>query len=159
MKTELATFGAGCFWGVQQMYDQIPGVVETQVGYMGGQTEEPSYDEVCTDRTGHAEVVHIEYNPTVVSYDKLLDLFWKNHNPTELNKQGPDEGTQYRSTIFYHSDTQKATAEKSLEELEESAKYEEPIVTQIMPATTFYAAEDYHQKYFDKRGIVGTCHI
>ncbi|MEZ4210578.1 MAG: peptide-methionine (S)-S-oxide reductase MsrA [Patescibacteria group bacterium] len=156
---QLATFGAGCFWGVQQMYDQIPGVINTWVGYMGGDTEDPSYEEVCSDRTGHAEVVHIEYDPQVVTYERLLELFWMNHDPTTLNRQGPDFGTQYRSVIFYHTPEQKELAQASLEELDDSGKYDDPIVTQIVPAGMFYEAEEYHQKYFDKKGIIGRCHI
>jgi len=156
---QLATFGAGCFWGVQQMYDQIPGVINTWVGYMGGDTEDPTYEQVCSDKTGHAEVVHIEYDPSIVSYERLLELFWINHDPTTLNRQGPDFGTQYRSVIFYHTEEQKEQAQASLEELDNSGKYDDPIVTQIVPAGKFYEAEEYHQKYFDKKGIIGRCHI
>ena len=156
---QLATFGAGCFWGVQQMYDQIPGVINTWVGYMGGDQEEPTYEQVCSDKTGHAEVVHIEYDPSIVSYERLLELFWMNHDPTTLNRQGPDFGTQYRSVIFYHTEEQKEQAQASLEELDNSGKYDDPIVTQIFPAGKFYEAEEYHQKYFDKKGIIGRCHI
>ena len=145
-----AMFGAGCFWGVQYNFDQIKGVVETEVGYAGGHTENPTYKEVCTDKTGHAEVVHLRYDPEVVSYEELLKFFWENHDPTTLNRQGPDVGSQYCSVIFYYDDEQKIVAEKSKQEL--SAKYSNPIVTEIVPASTFYKAEEYHQKYFEKTG-------
>lgn len=157
--SQLATFGAGCFWGIQQMYDQIPGVLNTWVGYMGGNTDNPSYEQVGSGTTGHAEVIHIEYDPKVVDYERLLELFWMNHNPTTLNRQGPDIGSQYRSVIFYHTDEQKEIAQKSLEELDSSGKYDDPIVTQIVPAGEFFEAEEYHQKYFDKKGIVGRCYL
>ena len=156
MATEKATFAAGCFWGVEAAFRQIKGVVSTQVGYMGGKMKNPTYDDVCTDETGHAEAVEITYEPKKVSYDKLLDVFWQNHNPTQLNRQGPDVGTQYRSVIFYHSKEQKEKATKSLKE--EQKKYKSRIATEIVPASTFYRAEEYHQQYLEKKGL-STCHI
>lgn len=153
-----ATFGAGCFWGVEELFRKVDGVLSTSVGYMGGTKENPTYEEVCTDKTGHAEVVHLEYDPSVVSYERLLELFWENHNPTTLNRQGPDIGTQYRSVIFYHTPEQKESAEQSKQALEASGKWKDPIVTRIEPATTFYRAEEYHQRYLQKRGQ-SSCHI
>jgi peptide-methionine (S)-S-oxide reductase len=150
-----ATFGAGCFWGVQAEFDKVEGVINTSVGFMGGDKEDPSYEEVCTDETGHAEVVHIEYDPEIVSYDELLEVFWDNHDPTQLNKQGPDVGTQYRSVIFYHSEEQKTKAMLSKQKI--SRNYDKEVVTQIVPAQTFYPAEEYHQKYLAKRGL-NVCH-
>lgn len=151
-----AMFGSGCFWGVQYNFDQIKGVVETEVGYAGGSTGSPqvapTYKEVCTGKTGHAEVVHLRYDSLVVSYEELLKNFWENHDPTTLNQQGPDRGSQYRSIIFYYDDEQKKLAEKSKEELNKSGKYHRPIVTEIIPASPFYKAEEYHQKYFEKTG-------
>lgn len=157
MATEQAAFGAGCFWGVEERYRQVPGVLETAVGYMGGTTENPSYEQVCNDTTGHAEVVHLTFDPAVVSYEALLKLFWENHNPTTLNRQGPDFGTQYRSVIFTYSDAQRTQAEASKAALEASKKWRDPIVTEIVPASSFYRAEEYHQKYLLKNG--GTCHF
>jgi peptide-methionine (S)-S-oxide reductase len=154
----LATFGAGCFWGVEEVFRQIPGVKNTTVGYMGGTTENPTYEEVCTDQTGHAEVVQVEYDPEQVTYEELLDVFWNNHNPTTLNRQGPDVGTQYRSVIFYHTDEQKQAAEASKKQLDQSGKWKDPIVTQIEPASTFWRAEEYHQRYLQKRGL-NACHL
>jgi len=148
-----ATFGAGCFWGVEATFRQIKGVIATQVGYTGGTTKDPSYKEVCSDTTGHAEAVEVTYDPEKVSYDKLLDVFWNNHNPTQYNRQGPDYGSQYRSAIFYHDDQQKMLAEKSKEKLDASGKYNRPVATQIVPATKFYRAEEYHQQYLEKRGL------
>lgn len=148
-----ATFGAGCFWHVEDLLSKTKGVKSTAVGYTGGQLPNPSYEEVCTDKTGHAEVVEVEYDPKEISFEDLLDVFWNNHNPTTLNRQGPDVGIQYRSAIFYHNDEQKEVAEKSKEELEKSGKFDKPIVTQIVPASTFYKAEEYHQKYFKKHGF------
>ena len=148
-----ATFGAGCFWHVEDLLGKTKGVKSTKVGYTGGQLPNPTYDEVCTDRTGHAEAVEIEYEPDEISYEELLDVFWNNHNPTTLNHQGPDVGIQYRSAIFYHDDEQKDIAEKSKQLLEKSGRHENPIVTQIVPALTFYKAEEYHQKYFKKHGF------
>ncbi len=157
MATEQAAFGAGCFWGVEERYRQVPGVLETAVGYMGGTTENPSYEEVCNDTTGHAEVVHLTFDPAVVSYEALLKIFWENHNPTTLNRQGPDFGTQYRSVIFTYSDAQRDQAETSKAALEASKRWRDPIVTEIVPALPFYRAEEYHQKYLLKNG--GTCHF
>ena len=156
---QTATFGAGCFWGVESNFRQIPGVVDALVGYLGGTLENPSYEDVCTDRTGHAEGVQLTYDPAIVSYDQLLDAFWKMHDPTQLNRQGPDYGTQYRSAIFYHTPEQLAAAQRSKAQLEAGGRYRRPIVTEITPASTFYPAEDYHQRYFEKRGIAPTCHI
>jgi peptide-methionine (S)-S-oxide reductase len=148
---EKATFGGGCFWGVEAAFRRIPGVTATTAGYAGGASENPSYKEVCTDRTGHAEVVEIEFDPAQVSYGDLLDAFWKLHDPTQLNRQGPDYGSQYRSVIFVHSPEQEAAAQAAKEELQESSS--KPIVTQIVPAPEFYPAEDYHQRYLEKRGM------
>lgn len=149
---QTATFGAGCFWGVEDAFMRIVGVEETAVGFMGGSVPNPTYEETTTGRTGHAEVTQIQYDPSVVSYDELLKVFWDIHDPTTLDRQGPDMGTQYRSVIFYHTPDQKAAAEKSKEVLENSGQYEEPIVTEIVPAKEFYKAEEYHQKYFQKTG-------
>jgi peptide-methionine (S)-S-oxide reductase len=153
-----ATFAAGCFWGVEATFRQIPGVTSTRVGYTGGELKNPTYKDVCTDRTGHAEAVEVDYDAAKVSYDDLLKIFWENHDPTQLNRQGPDFGTQYRSAIFYHSPEQEQAALKSKEELEKSKRFNRPIVTQIVPARTFYEAEDYHQQYLEKRGLA-SCHI
>jgi len=153
-----ATFAAGCFWGVEATFRQIPGVISTRVGYIGGKTENPTYKEVCTDRTGHAEAVEVEFEPTKVAYNDLLKVFWENHDPTQVNRQGPDWGTQYRTAIFYHSPEQQAQAEVSKQALENSHRYAKPIATQIVPAVTFYPAEDYHQQYLEKRGLA-SCHI
>ncbi len=148
-----ATFAAGCFWGVEAAFRQIDGVTTTTVGYSGGNTTNPTYKEVCTDTTGHAEIVQVEYDPDRVSYETLLDLFWSNHDPTQLNRQGPDVGTQYRSAIYYHNDEQKAAAAASKERLESSERYGRPVVTEITEAQEFYPAEDYHQQYLEKRGL------
>jgi peptide-methionine (S)-S-oxide reductase len=158
MQTKTATFGAGCFWGVEETFRQLPGVLSTHVGYTGGQLEHPTYEMVCTDKTGHAEAVQVEYDPSKIFYEDLLKVFWENHNPTTPNQQGPDFGSQYRSAIFTHDDEQKTLAEQSLEALEKSGKWKRPIVTQIVPATTFYPAEEYHQKYLMKRGL-DNCHL
>jgi peptide-methionine (S)-S-oxide reductase len=152
-KYEKATFATGCFWHVQYDFDQIPGVISTTVGYTGGVTENPTYKQVCTDKTGHAEAVEIIYDPNKVSYDKLLDVFFENHNPTTKNSQGPDVGTQYRSAVFYHNAEQQKAALAKIDELSKSDKYPIPIVTEVRPAGPFYKAEDYHQKYLEKRGI------
>ena len=157
-QTEKATFGAGCFWGVEATFRQVPGVTATAVGYEGGTLKNPTYKDVCTDTTGHAEVVQVEFDPALVSYDTLLNVFWENHNPTTLNFQGPDYGTQYRSAIFYHSPEQQAEAEASKDKWNQSGRFKRPIVTEIVPAQTFYAAEDYHQQYLEKRGL-SHCHI
>jgi peptide-methionine (S)-S-oxide reductase len=154
---EKATFAAGCFWGVEEAFRTRTGVVDTTVGFTGGTTENPSYREVCTDRTGHAEAVEVLFDPSVISYEELLDIFWRSHNPTTPNRQGPDVGSQYRSAIFYHSDAQRAAAEASRDALQESGSYPRPIVTQIVPAGPFYPAEEYHQEYLFKRGL-GVCH-
>ncbi len=155
--SETATFGAGCFWGVEETFRRTPGVIDTAVGYMGGTLENPTYEMVCMNTTGHAEVVQVTFDPTKVSYEKLLDIFWDNHNPTTRNQQGPDIGTQYRSVIFTHSDTQKKIAEKSRQALDKSGRWDSPVVTQVLPASTFWKAEDYHQKYLMKRGL-DSCH-
>ena len=156
---EIATFGAGCFWGVEHAFRRIPGVLDAKVGYEGGTMPNPSYKDVCTNRTGHAEVVQVSFDPALVSYENLLTAFFDLHDPTQLNRQGPDFGTQYRSVIFYHSAQQQESAQKAVAALSASGKYKKPIVTQIVPAGTFYEAEDYHQRYFEKQGIEPTCHI
>lgn len=150
---EKATFAAGCFWGIESIYRQTEGVVDTRVGYTGGDTENPSYEKVCRGDTGHAEAVEVSFDPDKISYEKLLRIFWECHTPTSLNKQGLDEGTQYRSAIFYHSAEQQAAALDSKEALDLSKKYKTPIVTQIVPAQVFYPAEEYHQRYLEKQGI------
>ncbi|MBA3964083.1 MAG: peptide-methionine (S)-S-oxide reductase MsrA [Chthoniobacterales bacterium] len=152
MNNEKATFGAGCFWGVEEMFRNIKGVKSATSGYAGGATENPTYEEVCSHDTGHAEVVEVDFDPTQVGYEKLLDLFWSNHNPTTRDRQGPDVGSQYRSVVFYHSPEQKAAAEAKKAELEKSGKFRRPIVTQIEPAPAFYRAEEYHQQYLRKHG-------
>ena len=148
-----ATFAAGCFWHVEDLFGKTRGVNGTAVGYIGGSLADPTYEDVCTDATGHAEAVQIDYDPDVVSFEELLDVFWNNHNPTTPNRQGPDVGTQYRSAIFFHDPGQKEAAEKSRKELERSGRFGDPIVTEIAPAPTFYKAEEYHQKYFQKHGL------
>jgi peptide-methionine (S)-S-oxide reductase len=158
VKTEKATFAAGCFWGVEETFREVPGVVATQVGYCGGATKDPTYEDVCTDTTGHAEAVEVEFDPAKVSYDKLLEVFWANHDPTTPNSQGPDFGSQYRSVIFYHTPEQQAAAQASKQKLESSGRFRRPIVTQIVPAATFYRAEEYHQQYLEKRGL-RECHL
>ena len=153
METEKATFGAGCFWGIEVTFGQIDGVTGTAVGFMGGKTENPFYEDVCTDTTGHAEVVQVEFDPQKVSYEQLLDVFWGSHNPTQVNRQGPDVGTQYRSAIFVHSPEQEETARRSKAERERAGRFKQPIATEIEPAASFYRAEDYHQRYLEKRGL------
>ena len=149
---EKATFAAGCFWGVEVAFRRIPGVRDTAVGYTGGWVENPTYKQVCTDRTGHAEAVEVEFDPDKVSYDDLLEAFWQTHDPTQLNRQGPDVGTQYRSAIFVHGPEQEAAARASKERAQ--SRFERPIVTEIVPAAPFYRAEEYHQRYLEKRGVV-----
>ena len=153
-----ATFAAGCFWGVEDAFRQVKGVTSTMVGYTGGQTKNPTYKEVCTDRTGHAEAVELEFDPNQVSYKELLAVFFQSHDPTQLNRQGPDYGTQYRTAIFFHDPTQEAEAREAIATLEKSGIFKRPIVTQIVPAQEFYRAEEYHQKYFEKQGI-RACHL
>lgn len=153
MKTENATFGAGCFWGVEAAFRQVPGVISTAVGYMGGTLKNPTYQDVCTDATGHAEAVEVSYDSSKVSYEDLLKVFWEIHDPTQLDRQGPDIGTQYRSVIFVHTPEQEAAARASKEKLERSGKFRRPIATEITPASEFWRAEEYHQQYFEKRGL------
>ena len=156
---EKATFGAGCFWGVEAAFAQIPGVTATAVGYEGGSLERPTYKDVCTDQTGHAEVVEVEFDPERVSYEALLDAFFSLHDPTQRNRQGPDWGTQYRSAIFCHSEAQKAQAEAKIAELTAAGRFApKRIVTQVEAAQTFWRAEEYHQRYLEKRGLA-SCHI
>ncbi len=151
---EKATFAAGCFWGIESAFCQVEGVISTTVGYSGGHTKNPTYEEVCTDKTGHAESVLIEFNPELITYEKLLELFWSIHDPTTLNRQGPDIGSQYRSIVFYHSEEQKNMAINTKDKLEKSKRFSRKIVTEIIPSTVFYKAEEYHQKYFQKHGLV-----
>lgn len=155
---EKATFGAGCFWGVEAAFQSREGVTGTAVGYMGGHLDKPSYEDVCTDRTGHAEVVQIEFDPDRVGYQELLTMFWELHDPTTPNRQGPDVGTQYRSAVFFHSPEQERAAAAMKDELAGSGRYSRPIVTEIVPAATFWRAEEYHQRYLEKRGLA-SCHI
>jgi len=155
---EKATFGAGCFWGVEAAFRTVKGVVSTQVGYSGGRTPAPTYEQVCSGRTGHAEAVEVTYDPTLVSYDDLLRVFWENHDPTTPNRQGPDVGEQYRSAIFFHTPGQEAAAKASVAILEAEKRFRRPIVTQIVPAGPFHRAEEYHQQYLEKRGQA-SCHI
>jgi peptide-methionine (S)-S-oxide reductase len=150
---EKATFGAGCFWGVEEAFRKIKGIEKTTVGYMGGALKNPTYEDVCTDKTGHAEVVQVKYDPKKLSYEKLLEIFWEIHDPTQLNRQGPDFGTQYRSVIFYHDENQRKIAEISKDKLVKSQKYSKPIVTEITEAGDFYKAEEYHQRYLQKKGL------
>jgi peptide-methionine (S)-S-oxide reductase len=153
---EKATFGAGCFWGVEATFREVPGVVDAKVGYLGGTLDKPTYEDVCSGSTGHAEVVEVTFDPDRVSYEQLLDLFWKMHDPTTKNRQGPDVGTQYRSAIFFHTPDQRMAAERSKQDAQ--ARFPRPIVTEVTPASTFYPAEDYHQQYLAKRGL-RSCHI
>lgn len=156
--SEKATFAAGCFWGVEATFRQLKGVLSTQVGYTGGDIASPTYKQVCADTTGHAEAVEVTFDPTLISYDDLLKVFWENHDPTQVNRQGPDFGTQYRTAIFYHTPEQKQLAERSKRALDESHRFSKPIATHIAPATEFWRAEEYHQQYLEKRGL-STCHI
>jgi len=155
---EIATFGAGCFWGVEAAFRKVPGVLDVAAGYSGGNTQNPTYREVCTDTTGHAEVVQVTFDPEKVSYDQLLNVFWSIHDPTQVNRQGPDYGKQYRTAIFFHSPEQEAAAKKSKSALEASAKLRRPIATEITAAGPFWRAEEYHQRYLEKRGAT-SCHI
>lgn len=155
---EKAIFGAGCFWGVEATFRQVPGVVDVVVGYTGGHMQEPTYEDVCTGKTGHAEVVEVTYDPKRISYEKLLDVFWKCHNPTTLNRQGPDIGTQYRSAIFYLNPAQQHAAEAAKESLNNLGAFRRPIVTEVTQAGTFFRAEEYHQRYLEKRGLAH-CHV
>jgi len=157
-KLRTAIFAGGCFWGVQYVFDQVAGVVETTVGYIGGSTENPTYEQVCTNTTGHAEAVKVVYDPQKISYEKLLEVFFEIHDPTQLNRQGPDVGLQYRSAIFYLDDSQKLAAEKFIKKLTESKKFSKPIVTAVEKAGVFWPAEEYHQKYFEKHPDAG-CHV
>jgi peptide-methionine (S)-S-oxide reductase len=153
-----ATFAAGCFWGVEAQFQQLPGVTATAVGYEGGKRDNPTYQQVCTDRTGHAEAVDIDFDPAMISYEKLLEAFFSLHDPTQLNRQGPDWGTQYRSAIFFHSPEQESEAKQFIARLTEEKRFSKPIVTQVVPAETFWHAEEYHQKYLEKHGAL-SCHI
>jgi peptide-methionine (S)-S-oxide reductase len=154
-----ATFAAGCFWGVESAFRDVEGVVATAVGYTGGHTPNPTYKQVCSDRTGHAEAVLVEYDPGKVTYERLLDVFWEVHDPTQLNRQGWDVGSQYRSAIFVHDPAQEAAAKASKERLAASGRFRRPIVTEIVPAGEFHMAEDYHQQYFEKRGMAPACRV
>ncbi|MGD0017576.1 MAG: bifunctional methionine sulfoxide reductase B/A protein [Verrucomicrobiia bacterium] len=156
-KLQTAMFAAGCFWGVEEAFAETKGVTSTEVGYAGGTTKNPTYKDVCTDRTGHAETVKVTFDPSQISYEKLLDVFWQNHNPTQVNRQGPDVGSQYRSVIFYQNDEQKRIAEESKRKLEASGRFQRPITTEIVAAPTFYRAEEYHQQYMKKHGLA-QCH-
>jgi peptide-methionine (S)-S-oxide reductase len=158
MQTELATFGAGCFWGVEIAFRQIPGVLDALAGYSGGTMPNPTYEDVCSDRTGHAEVVQVTFDPSRVSYDRLVDVFFTSHDPTQLNRQGPDVGRQYRSAIFYHSEAQREAAEAAKRKWEASGRWKRPVVTEISPAGPFWKAEEYHQRYLEKRGLA-SCHV
>ena len=155
---QMATFAAGCFWGVEEAFRKIKGVRSTMVGYTGGKFKNPTYEDVCTDNTGHAEAVQIQYDPSEASYEQLLDVFWSIHDPTTKNRQGPDMGSQYRSVICYHTSEQEAIAKKLKDELERSGRFKNKIVTEIVPASAFYKAEEYHQKYYQKRGD-GSCYL
>lgn len=155
---EEATFAAGCFWGVEDAFRKLPGVIDAESGYTGGHVDNPTYEQVCEGDTGHAEAVHVTYDPSIVSYTELLTLFWKLHDPTTPNQQGPNIGEQYRSAIFYHTPKQHDLAEESKAELEVSGKYEDPIITEITPSSVFYRAEEYHQRFVEKNGY-GACHI
>ena len=155
---DVAVFAAGCFWGVQFYFDQVPGVIETEVGYIGGHTEQPSYEAVCAHKTGHAEATRIVFDPKKISYEKLLAQFFRMHDPTQMNRQGPDVGDQYRSAIFYKDEAQKQAAQKAIDELNSSGKFKKPIVTSLEPADKFWPAENYHQKFTERTGR-GMCHV
>ncbi len=155
---QTAAFGAGCFWGVEAEFRQLKGVTDTAVGYMGGTLKNPTYQDVCTDRTGHAEVVQVHYDPEQLSYEGLLRVFWENHDPTTKNRQGPDVGSQYRSVIFYYSPEQEVAARNSKDEMDRSGRFKRPIVTEIVAAPEFWPAEEYHQRYLEKRGLAH-CHL
>jgi len=157
-KLETATFAAGCFWGVEEVFRRVKGVKSTEVGYAGGEFKNPTYEDVCGGKTGHAESVRLTYDPKEISYTDLIKIFWENHDPTTYHRQGPDVGSQYRSVIFFHTPEQETLAKRSKEELERSKKFSRPIVTELVPASTFYRAEEYHQQYLTKNGG-GTCHI
>jgi peptide-methionine (S)-S-oxide reductase len=159
IKNKKATFAAGCFWGPESAFRQVDGVVDVAVGYTGGRFKNPTYEMVCTGRTGHAEAVEIEFDPSVVSYETLLEVFWEIHDPTTLNRQGPDWGTQYRSAIFYHDESQRKAAEASQRALEKSGRLDAPIVTELVPASEFYRAEEYHQRYYERMGLPNMCSI
>jgi len=154
-----AILAAGCFWGVQSVFDQTPGVLKTTVGYTGGDFVNPIYEQVCSKKTGHAEGLKIEFDESKISYQEILKIFWENHNPTELNRQGPDIGEQYRSAIFYLNENQKLIAEKSKLEKDKSGEFSKQVVTEITKAKTFYPDADYHQKYFQQRGIISHCNL
>ena len=158
VKTETATFGAGCFWGIENKFRQTPGVVDTAVGYAGGKVENPTYRQVCEDETGHAEVVQVVFDPSKITYQQLLEIFFENHDPTTMNRQGPDVGTQYRSVIFFHGPEQQKLAQAEKAKLDASGEYVGPIVTTVDAAPTFWKAEDYHQQYFEKKGVNWSCH-
>ena len=158
MAIEKAVFGAGCFWGIEARFGELSGVLDTAVGYEGGDLEHPTYKEVCTDRTGHAEVVEVTFDPSRLSYESLLDVFFSLHDPTQVNRQGPDWGSQYRSVIFVMTEDQTREAKAKVAELNASGAYRQPIATQVLPSTTFWKAEEYHQRYLEKRGMV-SCHI
>jgi peptide-methionine (S)-S-oxide reductase len=158
-RSQQADFAAGCFWGSEATFREVPGVLTTEVGFEGGSTTNPTYEDVCTDKTGHAETVRVTFDPQKVSYQKLLNIFFENHDPTTVDRQGPDFGTQYRSVIFYHSPEQKKIADAEKEKRDKSGDYVGPIVTQILPAKNFFRAEDYHQEYFEKQGEHYTCHL
>ena len=155
---EIATFGAGCFWGVEEGFRRLRGVADTAVGYLGGTLDNPTYRQVCTDTTGHAEVVQVTFDPAIIGYGKLLEAFWALHDPTQVNRQGPDFGTQYRTAIFFHSPEQEDVARDAKQALDRSGRFKKPIATEITPASTFWPAEDYHQRYLEKRGLA-SCHI
>ncbi len=154
---QTATFAAGCFWGVEAAFSKVDGVIDTKVGYAGGSTDNPTYEQVCSDQTGHAEVVKVEYDETKLSFQELLNIFFWCHDPTQLNRQGPDVGRQYRSAIFFHSTEQESLAKELIEEMNKSGEFKDPVVTEVLPASTFWMAEEYHQRYFEKKGV-DMCH-